>query len=1301
MVTTDTTPIRPERRASRVRRISAVIAIVISTVMAVVVYRESRILPQRVADYVNRHYLAGTPFEFSVDGISGTLVHRINLQNPVLRYHSAEASYNVFRADRISVTYQFIPVFAFRLLVDEVEMENVAIHLRQDAEGRLILPGTGPAKPEAKKKKISPVVDVEHFRINGLALTFGGKERQLAVRDVHLDGSLSYDGGMGNLIIDEGRAYLIDSRTTVESVRLKARSDWRSIFVDDFAVKLDSTFVLANGEFREGTFHDVDLVLKPISLEELHQLGLIPDEKGTFDARISLSGTVDKLGVKGKVSGEGLGVALDDVDFKGVLTPRALDLDQLEGLVFGSKVDGAFNIEIESEDFVYDGRVENLDLGRGFIEDDELPPMSLTGDVHVEREKAAGRYKWRGELERGVIDGYETFDVSAAGTWVDKSGLTIDRFSTVRPSYRVEGNGFVADGGPANIVFKADGTDFSYFWNHFDLPPVKGALSLTGRLEGPLDDFTVNANGEFRDLAWEFTEVDSGGVQAEARRLGTDAPDVTLSLNGRHARIYDIPVDNPTLLMDVDTTSVRVHSVKVVRADSTFIADFDVVGKDDNARIDLKRASIVTPREQWDLKAPAVIHTTPTSLAVDSLVLTSARGEFGVSGTRRVQEEHVDGRVWGRNVNLEIFRDALKIPVALSGQGTFDLALEGPEENPRMRLEAQIKHGMVDSVRFDALRALATFDGTRYRLHDLWVQAKDDTLSASGEWATDVSPRRLARADRPESIWRAPVSAHARGRQYDLSELFRAMHRHVEVASTFTGTINLGGTLDDPQLRTQGVFVPLPTPGYAIPPTSIDLTYRDDALQIDRVEVSKVMNAKVTATVPMTVSFRDGARILSDRPMKGSIVIEPLADGVLSDFAPYVKGVSRLQGILTGRVEASGTPSSPRLAGAMTLTNGELRVTGVQESATDISARVDFVDDVVRLATLTAKSGDEGSLVATGWARVSDYKPVDYEVDVSGRDFPLQSIPDVELVLGGKVRARMTDWHGEKIPMLTGNVTVKEAIIMKDLGSASGSAATELALPTDRPDWLANLDIDAPKNVWIRNPDLNVELASDELVFLRDERGMYFRGELLVLRGSYKLYGNKFTITNGTMDFSASETLRPSMHIEAYTPYRGGNTDAGNIYLVLSWPYDRVEPQISLSYDEPGYSESDIWAMLGGNIVSGGVATNALERAINAQMAGGFTVDVEQRKREDATPGGPSEQETLIGVGRYFWEDIYLQYRRGLSIEGAQELDVEYRLSNRFLLRSQFIYNSRRNRAGIAGQNTDEFNLDLKYRFEY
>ena len=1292
---------RPERRRTTVRRVSAVIAVVITIVSAVVIYHESRILPRRIADYVNAHYLAGGPFEFSLDGVSGTYFRRITLKNPVLRYNSEEASYNVFRADRVSVTYQLVPVFAFRLLVDDIELENVAIHLRQDEEGRLILPGTGVPKPGAKKRVVSPVVDVRRFRIDGLEMTFGGNALELAVRDVNLEGSLAYDGGVGRLSIESGSAYLIDSRTTVSSVHLAARSDWRSIFVDDFAVKLDSSFVMAKGEFREGRFQDVDLVLKPVSLEELHQLGIIPDEHGTFDARISLSGTVDSLGVSGKVSGDGLGVSLENVNFEGHVTPQALDLDRLEGKVFGTYVDGAFRIDMKTEDFVFDGRTEDLDLGRGFIEDAGLPPMSLTGQVRVAHTKAAGRYVWWGDLERGVVDGYETFDVQAQGVWVDGVGLTIDRFSTTRPGYRVEGSGTVADGGPAHIVFRAEGTDLGYFWEHFELPPIGGALAVTGRLDGPLDDFQVNLNGDFQDLTWEFARVDSGAVQAELRRIGTPAPEVTVSLSGRRAFINGFQTENPTLLMDVDTSAVHVHSVKVVRSDSTFTADFDVVPlHGEQARIELKHASLVTPYEEWRTVGPAVIHAGEAGVVVDSVVFASGRGEFGVRGTRRLREKRIDAHVWGRNVNLAVFRDALRIPVALEGNGTFALSLDGDEANPQVRLSAKVTHGVVDRVTFDAMRADAAFDGTRYRLNELWVRAGDDTVSASGEWACNVSPWRLLRGEEPEAIWKAPISARADFHGYELTALFRAMHRDTELASAFTGAVQVGGSLDVPELHAQGEFRPTAGPGFPIPPADLVADYRDGALRVSKLTVSKAFNADATATIPMRVSFRDGARIETRRPMEARIDLTPLADDALSELGQYIGGVSLLRGVISGRIDAAGTPAEPRLTGAVSFVRGELRVSAMQEGADDVTARVDFVDDVIRLTSLSARSGKKGSLTATGWGRVSNYRLVDYSVDATARDFPVSSIPDVELTLGGTVNVRLEEWRDDfMIPNITGKVHVREAIIMKDL-SSGGTGGAELALPTDRPDWLASIDIDAPKNVWVRNRDLNVEMSGDGLVFVRDERGMYFRGELVLLRGSYKLYGNKFTITGGTMDFSASETLRPSMRIEAYTLHRGSEGGDDYIYLVLSWPYDKLEPQIALSYDVPGYSESDIWRMLGGNIFGGGVATNTIERAINEQMAGGFTVDVEQRRAAADNSTDP-EQETLIGVGRYLWEDIYLQYRRGLSVGGEQELNVEYRLSNKLLLRSQFIYNSRRNQAGIAGQNTDEYNLDLKYRWEY
>jgi translocation and assembly module TamB len=413
----------------------------------------------------------------------------------------------------------------------------------------------------------------------------------------------------------------------------------------------------------------------------------------------------------------------------------------------------------------------------------------------------------------------------------------------------------------------------------------------------------------------------------------------------------------------------------------------------------------------------------------------------------------------------------------------------------------------------------------------------------------------------------------------------------------------------------------------------------------------------------------------------------------------YFGGVALLRGVISGTVVGSGTPAAPRLFGGISISLGELRVVGLQEAFNDLAVRIDFIDDVVRVTSLSARSSDEGSLVASGWARISNYRPVDYKADVTFRDFWLRSIPDVETRHDGTVSVVLSPWRdGRRIPQITGDLYIREAVIRKDLASGDGGTASEFTLPTDRPDWVCRVDLNAAKNVWIRTPDLTVEMEGD-VILNRDERGLYFRGDMSVLRGSYTLIGNKFTITEGTLDFSASETLRPSIEIDAYTPYYGDEeTTRSNIYLSLSWPYDQKEPRVRLSFEGgPGYSESDIWRMLGRNKVGAGIATSALERAINEQVTGGFTVNVDQRAVEDSkTPG---ETETRIGVGKYLWEDVYLQYRRGLSVESEQEVNVEYRLRNRLLLRSQVIYNSRR--STLTGKNTDEYNLDLKYRFEF
>ena len=159
------------------RRISYLVAVVLTGAIAGTGIYQSRLLPRRISEYVNTHYLRGTNFEFSIDGVSGFFVRHLKLTNPVLRYHSPNASYNVFRADEISIEYDLMPIFAFRLIVTDLTMRNVAIHLRQDEDGKIVLPVL-PKGDKPGRFDVSPMVNVRNFAIDGLELQFGGNQRE-------------------------------------------------------------------------------------------------------------------------------------------------------------------------------------------------------------------------------------------------------------------------------------------------------------------------------------------------------------------------------------------------------------------------------------------------------------------------------------------------------------------------------------------------------------------------------------------------------------------------------------------------------------------------------------------------------------------------------------------------------------------------------------------------------------------------------------------------------------------------------------------------------------------------------------------------------------------------------------------------------------------------------------------------------------------------------------------------------------------------------------------------------------------
>jgi hypothetical protein len=533
--------------------------------------------------------------------------------------------------------------------------------------------------------------------------------------------------------------------------------------------------------------------------------------------------------------------------------------------------------------------------------------------------------------------------------------------------------------------------------------------------------------------------------------------------------------------------------------------------------------------------------------------------------------------------------------------------------------------------------------------------------------------------------------------------------------SVFTGEVLLENTPANPRVYVEGTVDPLgmdevdedgPTSagsvtpisstggGLTLPPTSLRLDLRNNVMNVSEVFVGGGVNATLSGVLPVGLDLTRGFTSQPD----GAVLLElDVASADLGALAIYSTKLSSLSGFAEGRVTVAGTLARPSFGGRLVFNDCAVQLADLDETYTEIDASVSLRDQMVELTSIKGKSREKHAFSGSGWVEFDGFRPSDYRLDVTFSDFWITRKPDFEALVAGDLTVAAYEDADRRIPNITGRLEVKSAEILYTFESGAGSRPA-VTRPTAAPGWICNIDIDAHKNLWVRNPDMYVELGG-QLILKRDDSGLYLRGDLSALRGSYTVYNNKFYVIEGSLNFSAAEGVRPEVYINAYTPHRVEGGQERRIYLTLRWLRDKKEPEIQLSYDEPGYYESDLWRMLGGSDIAGGLAANTLEKLLNQQMSG-MTIYVDRRSMGRTGSGSP-EHQMMIGVGKYLWEDLYLTYRQGLTITSDQAVEAEYRLRDMIYIRSGIIRHSNPRYYGSILRSTDEYNLDVKFHWEY
>ena len=135
-----------------------------------------------------------------------------------------------------------------------------------------------------------------------------------------------------------------------------------------------------------------------------------------------------------------------------------------------------------------------------------------------------------------------------------------------------------------------------------------------------------------------------------------------------------------------------------------------------------------------------------------------------------------------------------------------------------------------------------------------------------------------------------------------------------------------------------------------------------------------------------------------------------------------------------------------------------------------------------------------------------------------------------------------------------------------------------------------DVDMAAPRNLWLRSDEMNVEMGGDLIVRYDRGRGdLVLVGDLQALRGSYQVLGRTFEVDEGTVSFLGQPGVNPTLNIQALSRVRRRDGDALEVQANVGGTL--VEPVVTLTTEETGVSQSDLISYLLFGMSSGEVAS--------------------------------------------------------------------------------------------------------------
>ena len=437
--------------------------------------------------------------------------------------------------------------------------------------------------------------------------------------------------------------------------------------------------------------------------------------------------------------------------------------------------------------------------------------------------------------------------------------------------------------------------------------------------------------------------------------------------------------------------------------------------------------------------------------------------------------------------------------------------------------------GDTTDVRIDKVRVVTSDNG--------WaLLAPARILRAGSEWTVDslvivgrTAGRISLRGAIPDAL---PINARFDATDVPLADIGELLQTRTPMAGRAQLSAQVTGTRDAPLMALSASLRDALAGGVSLKQADASGTYANRhvvaSLRAFRGDVTAL---HLDADVPMDLSLHSVPnRLLEDEPLRATIKSDSGGIAFLETLTPEIK---RASGALALNATITGTMRSPRVDGALRVTNAGFDLPVLGTAWRDVDVDIGFIGDSIAIRNVAATSGDRGSARSTlrGFIGVRDRTDPTFDLRLTADNFnAIHKSRVADLDLSGEVRIA----GATSSATLTGALTVDRGTIFipdmfaKDLISLddpelmnvvdTSALADHSILPRTPSRVIENLRVqDVPINmgrdVTLRSSEANITLGgSVRITAARVQRGrdkdryqLALDGAVQTVRGTYRL----------------------------------------------------------------------------------------------------------------------------------------------------------------------------------------------------